>query len=424
MRYLVLAALLVGSVHGQSLTVADFFNPDAVQDIYISTTDWKTLQDNFREDTYYPADVYWRGQLIANVGIRSKGRTSRRAAKPGLKVDIDRFQDQTFLGLKAFRLDNAIQDYTTVKERVTMDLFRRVGLPAPLESHARLYVNGEYIGLYGVVEETDKRFLKRNFGQDSGYLYECEFMDGFFLNYLGDDPSLYSPFPFKPETKESSPDAEPFVGMMRAINLSSDEEFAAATNEFVDVKSYLTQVAVESFVTEFDGITSFEGVNNVFFYRFDKTTRGIFIPKDKDNTFNASDWPVLLNADRHPLFGRAMKVPALRQHYFDELLRVSEIAGGAGGWLETEFLRVAEMVAPSAHADAVKECPSGACSLEDSNYYFDVFVEFVAEQIRNRPSYVRDEVARLMAGEPAETSVQAFRSAGRQARPAVPARKQ
>ncbi len=202
---------------------------------------------------------------------------------------------------------------------------------------------------------------------------------------------------------------------MRAINLSSDDEFASAVDQYVDVKAYLTQVAIESFITEMDGITSPLGVNNVYFYRFDNQARGMFIPKDKDNAFNASDWPVLLNADRHPLFGRAMKVPALRQPYFNELLRAADVAE-ADGWMETEFLRVADLIRPSALTDGLKECPDGACSLEDSNYFFEVFVNFVAQQIHDRPAYIRAEVAQLIAGRDPGPAIEAFRSTGRLSR--------
>ena len=42
-----------------------------------------------------------------------------------------------------------------------MALFARLGLPAPREAHTRLYVNGEYAGLYSIVEAVDKVFLDR-----------------------------------------------------------------------------------------------------------------------------------------------------------------------------------------------------------------------------------------------------------------------
>ena len=394
-------------------TSDDFFHPGAIQDIYIDSPYWATLQENFNADTYYAANIRWRGQTIYNAGIRSKGRTSRRAAKPSLKVDFARFDSQTFLGLKSFALDNMIQDFTLLKERAAMLLFREMGIPVPRETHARVFINGEYLGLYVLMESIDKRFLQRNFGEDSGYLYEVELQDKFYLDYRGDDPELYTPFPFIPETHESDPQPGPIVEMIKAVNLTSDAGFAAAVSQYIDVKKYLTQVAVENYITEFDGITAAYGVNNVYFYRFAGQSLGMFLPKDKDNAFNAADWPVLLNADLHPLMRRALSVPAWRKHYLDELLRVAAIAGGPGGWLETEFVRLADQIRPDAYLDAVKECPDGACSVHASNYYFEVFVNFVVDQIRTRPTYIEAEVARLAAGDCGDAAVAAFRSTGR-----------
>jgi hypothetical protein len=51
--------------------------------------DWAKLKENFQTNTFYPADFKWNGQTVFNVGIRSRGRGSRNANKPGLKVDFD-----------------------------------------------------------------------------------------------------------------------------------------------------------------------------------------------------------------------------------------------------------------------------------------------------------------------------------------------
>ena len=61
-----------------------------------------------------------------------------------------------------------------MKEALSMALFARMGLAAPRVSHARVYVNGDYLGLFAVIEPIDKRFLRRTLGEDSGYLYEFE----------------------------------------------------------------------------------------------------------------------------------------------------------------------------------------------------------------------------------------------------------
>ena len=120
-----------------------------------------------RPTPIYPADLVWNGQTVRNVGIRSRGRGSRNAHKPGLKVDFDEYSaDQKFLGLKSLVLDNLTQDPSGIHETVAMEFLARLGIPAPREAHVKLYVRGEYIGLYALVEAVDKDMLARVYGVD------------------------------------------------------------------------------------------------------------------------------------------------------------------------------------------------------------------------------------------------------------------
>ena len=87
----------------------DLFDPTTIQDIYltVNTRDWVQLKEEFREDTYYLADVRWRDKVVRNVGIRSRGSGTRSGTKPGLRVDFNRYSaGQEFLGLKSVVLDN------------------------------------------------------------------------------------------------------------------------------------------------------------------------------------------------------------------------------------------------------------------------------------------------------------------------------
>jgi spore coat protein CotH len=194
MRTALLFAFVTVSAFAQS--AADFFSDSALHEIRIeiNAKDLKALIDNYTDNTYYPANVTWRNITVQDVGIRSKGRTSRRAAKPGLRVDIDRFEEQRFLGLKSFLLDNNIQDYSGAKEPLCMQMFQKMGLTAPRETHAKVFVNGEYFGLYTVAESTDKTALKQWFNDDEGYLYEWDPMPNYHFGYLGTDPRAYSRF--------------------------------------------------------------------------------------------------------------------------------------------------------------------------------------------------------------------------------------
>src|SRR5690349_88357 len=80
---------------------APFFNDTIVHDIYftINTKDWNTLKTNYLDNTYYPVDFKWGTTTVRNAGIRSRGTGSRSGAKPGLRLDFDRYMaNQNFLG--------------------------------------------------------------------------------------------------------------------------------------------------------------------------------------------------------------------------------------------------------------------------------------------------------------------------------------
>ena len=136
--------LAASVANARAQSADDLFNPAVMQriDIGMNSQDWEKLKQNFQENTYYPADIAWNGQTARNSGIRSRGLGSRSGTKPGLRVDFDRYStDQTFLGLKSIVLDNLTQDASGVKESVAMRMFARMGVPAPRESFARVFVN-------------------------------------------------------------------------------------------------------------------------------------------------------------------------------------------------------------------------------------------------------------------------------------------
>ena len=67
-------------------------------------------------------------------------------------------------------------------------------MPYERETFAKIFVNGEYVGLYLIVEPIDKRFLLSWFGEDTGYLYEGHGGEiQYRFKYRGDDPNAYLP---------------------------------------------------------------------------------------------------------------------------------------------------------------------------------------------------------------------------------------
>ena len=380
-----------------------FFDDTVVQDVRltINMRDWASLKDHYLASDYYPAEFRWKGQVLRGVGIRSRGTGSRSGVKPGLRIDFDRWaSDQTFLGLKSIVLRNQTQDASNLRERVGMLFFRRMGVKAVREAHARLFVLNEYVGLYTIVESLDKTWLSKNLGENDGHLYEFHFDNSvghvpFLFRYLGSNPGLYVPTPFKPETRESDPQEEVIERFIWTVTEAGDAVWRQAIAEFLDLRVFIRHLAVENFLAEQDGITGDYGPNNFYFYRYEKKNLFTFLPWDKSNTFWDPDYFIFRNIEDGPkdhqnqLVLRAFQYDDLRNLYLDTLLECASSAlkvdvPGQWPWLENEVEREYEQIQAAALADPAKPF---------TNAEFELSIEGLKTFARTRSDIVRAQVA-------------------------------
>ncbi len=357
--------LTTGTAQEAGPDAAELFDDTVVHELRLEMhgDDWSQLQAHYLENTYYPADLHWNGHVVRNIGVRSRGSGSRDARKPGLKLDFNEFvSSQTFAGLKSLALDNYRQDPAMLKESLSMQLFARAGIPAPRVAHARLYINGSYHGLYGVIEPVEEPFLRSRFGEDTGYLYEFEWSGAYRFEWLGDDPLRYAGM-FEAETRDDEPPAQLFgslVAFIRTATRASRDVWEREMSRYVDFQHLLTYLAVEQFLADHDGLAGDWGLNNFYLYRFADSERFQFIPWDKDVSFREVNRGVYAGLEDHGLFAAALERPHLHAIYRDALRRVAAIAderpeGGEGpGWLEAETLRLASLIRESARADPNK----------------------------------------------------------------------
>ena len=354
-----------------AFTVEDLFDQSAVHDLRLTmkAEDWAALRATYLEDTYYRADMQWRGQVVPIVGVRSRGSGSRNSYKPGLKIDFARYLDQKFLGLKSVVLANAIQDPSMLRQRVSMLMFDRMGLPAPRVTHVRVFVNDAYLGLYMLIEPIDKTFLARVFGADSagktengGYLYEYAWKDAYEWDYLGTDLQTYADL-FEPKTHETDAPSllyGQFDDFFRTLNEVKDSDFEPTVGEFLDLRTFVRYLAVENFIAERDGFLGYWGPNNFYMYRFQGRTLMQLLPWDKDLAFWATDYDIFQGVEDNVLARRALAVPELRRTYLETLLACAgvamaqESADSPAGWLEAEVQKEAAQIHPSAQEDTEK----------------------------------------------------------------------
>jgi spore coat protein CotH len=379
-----------------------FFDGSVLHDIFltINSRDWASLKEHFLDNTYYPTDFKWNGQTVRNSGIRSRGTGSRSGVKPGLRVDFNRYtSDQTFLGLKSVILRNNTQDPSGMRERLSMELFKRMGLPAEREAHARLYINNAYVGLFTIVESLDTVFLGKNFSETAGHLYEFSFDNAgptpFNFGYPGSDAALYTPTPFKPETLELDPQGEVLERLFWTINLAGDAVWRSSMAEFLDLKKFIRHLAIENFLAEEDGLTGDYGPNNFYFYRFVNTNKFTFLPWDKSNTFWASpDYSIFSNITtgdankRNRLVLRALQDPELRDLWLNTILECADsimLPVGTTPWLQSEVTRISDQIRDANYADPSREVYTNAD--------WDESIRFLTTWAQTRSDIVRAQVA-------------------------------
>lgn len=378
------------------------FNDSVLHEIRldINSKDWQTLRDNYLTNEYYPCDFRWNGQVVRNVGIRSRGQASRSATKPSLRVDFNRYTaGQTLLDLKSVVLRNNATDFSNLHERISMLLYARMGLPAPRVAHTRLFINSTYQGLYSIVEALDKSFLSRNFDENDGYLYKYDRLPTdapYYLDYLGPSASLYSPHPFNPETHEDHPRPQPIADLIRTVHDASDGSFPSAIAQYLDVNQFIRNVAVTVYMGDEDGFLGNWGMNNFDLYQLQNTTIHVMIPWDKSEaTRSGPTYSIFHNlydvsaSQRNRLMDRLLAVPAFRTLYLDSLAQTADVAselifGDGRGWMEREVDRDSAQI-----QDAVLSDPTKAYT----NDQYVAAMEDLRRFARERADFVRTEIA-------------------------------
>ena len=359
----VVCLVVCAPLASEAQTTDDLFSGQSLQriDLQLHSSDWLKLKENFLTNAYYPADFVWNGQTVRNAGVRSRGRGSRNIHKPGLKVDFDRYStNQKFLGLKSLVLDNLNQDPSGIHEMVAMKFLARLGIPAPRESHVKLYVNNEFIGLYAIVESVDKDMLARLYGsigedtQNDGWLYEFSWQEDWRFTDLGTDLAAYK-LRFDATTHESESDEKKYRKVQELVTLANqtpEDRFVEVMGPRFDLPGFIRFVAAQAFLGDTDGFLGAYGVNNFYLYRLENQDKHVLISWDTDNTFWGATFPILPD-NTNVLMQKLMRIPEYNALWYAEIARANELAA-ADNWLDTEIIRSVQLIDSAMREDVYK----------------------------------------------------------------------
>lgn len=191
-NYFVEEIIPMGNEEYLSIGSDYIFNQDSLFtfEIIIPEAALMQLDADPTAEKYVEAAFRFKGETIAPIGVRYKGSVGafqgcvtgltfgkpsgrKKCTKLSMKVKINwTDSENTFYGVKKFQFHAQGHDPSQMHERLGYWLFREMGVPAPRAVHVRLLINGEYSGLYTLVEQIDDRFTNYNFTNGDGNLFK------------------------------------------------------------------------------------------------------------------------------------------------------------------------------------------------------------------------------------------------------------
>ena len=375
----VLAAILISLITAGAARAAlaplahPLFDEDAVHEIHLTFHQagwWEQLVLNFAQEDppYLAAEFDWADVHCDSIGVRFKGNSSYGGypgVKKSFKLDIDEFvPDQTVHGLDKLNLNNGFMDPSFVREQCCYELCAAVGLPTERTNFAALYINGDYWGLYTLVEQFDHEFIESRFGAgEDGNLWKGDPRGT--LEYLGpNEPAYYGSYEL--ETNEEENDWSALVEFVDKLNNTPLEALSDSLHNVADVSSALAMLAIDILTVNLD---SYIGrCSNYYFYHRDLDSRLVFAQWDLNESWGVFNmwgmsvtqlrqldpyWTSTLPGENRPLAERLWDVVAYRDIYVGHLQRLMATAAQPDLLIaRMETLR--DLIRPHVYADGNK----------------------------------------------------------------------
>jgi hypothetical protein len=301
-----------------------FFDDTRVHEVrlWMSDDDFTSILQDTRGDDMRNATFSIDGVVMANVGVRPAGESSRVPGnqKMSMRIEFDAFtKGQKMGGVDEIKLSGSWDDPFIVRDRLAYWVYRQV-MPAPRETASQLWVNGQPRGVFEIEEVWGKESLTTRFPDPTGPLYRLRGLTNTDpYEYKGADPALYVPLPWDPAGRMAvDPVADTVIGP--ALQVVAEDP--ARIGDVMDVDALLTYFAVSAILSNTDGFTGPLEVDDHYQYWDPTKSHFTILPWDPDNTFGSLNDPpdadIFLNYQRCVVSRMISEVP-LQEQFFTKL---------------------------------------------------------------------------------------------------------
>jgi hypothetical protein len=256
-------------------------------------------------EAYVEGSLSFEGQTLSPVGIRYKGSVGAWAGclsgfdwvhpsghkicnKLSMKIKVNwKGSDQKFYGLNKIQLHSQKSDRSQMRERLGYWLFRNMGVPAPRSVHARLIINGNYSGLYALIEQIDGRFTRHHFKNGKGNLYKEVWP-------LDSDGNAHNEETYLERLKtneDEKPKAHLIHSFAKEIAAADERMLQSVITKWMDVEEIISYAVVDRMIRHDDGPFHWychgnECFNHNYYWYEDPIEKKLhLVPWDLDSTF-------------------------------------------------------------------------------------------------------------------------------------------
>ncbi len=313
----------------------DFYDIETIQTIEItfSESNWDQLMDNAyatTEDYIVAQSIAINGVTYDSIGVKYKGNSSYNAnqIKNPWHIELNTYKDHEHEGFTDIKLANGYKDPSMIREVLAYEILRNY-MVAPKANFAKLYVNGQFIGVYTNTESISKKFMESRFGSKDHTRFKCSPPEGAgpqsddFPNlvYLGQDSSqYYGAYEIKSD-----------YGWDELIDLCDTlENHITSISEILDVDRTLWMLAFDNILVNLDSYIG-RFAQNYYLYRGDyqqfypivwdlNESFGVFSQTGTSNLQNTTakqqmDYLLHDSEDQYPLVSQLLSVPRYKRQY-------------------------------------------------------------------------------------------------------------
>ena len=297
------------------LFLTTMYGQGQVKEYFISCNpeDFNYIYANYWEDIYIPVTITYNDATWTDTKMRIRGDGSRQFPKKSLKVKFDSIP---FInGRYELNFNAEWEDKSYMRAFISSRVFRNAGQRCFDNDYARLYLNGEFLGLYCYVENVDEQFLEANNYDPTGNLYKAA-VDGACLSIYDNIVTFW-------EQETGDGNKEDLVAFINQINSVSDADYLEFCQETMDYNQMVNIIACNMILSN----QSTYYHNYFMFHDVNGNNKWEMMPWDLDKTLSVYAWKNYTNSSApwvpdNPFLERAL----LNNTIFSDIrTRVQEI---------------------------------------------------------------------------------------------------